>query len=513
MIYLIHQEGKIFDQVFREDEELSIKSNSLVEAFWEIAKNYPEEILVWIEKRHFDKLNRTYFKQLFAHHNIMTSFAIRTRYFSEDIGYVDQLPFINPKPDVKYPTWLMSTDVGGIFGKTAIKFRQLLRDQKSFGYLINSIAKTGQQNSLFCYSDPGLVNQENREKLEFQASNAEFFTFVGQHYKKEWLWVLSHCLKKYKKEIFFWNLILALGVKNLFQKNIDLEEIKLKDALEIKQEDLDVVIPTLGRPEYVQQVLKDLKEQTLLPTNVIIVEQNPDLSADNELDFINNDWPFKIIHKFINQTGACNARNIALNEVKSKWVFLADDDIRLPANLLERSVGELHRLQVDTLNLACLQPGEEAVFRKIKQWGAFGSGTSIVRSSIAKNCKFDEVLEFGFGEDLDFGLQLRELGSDIIFHPGLSFTHLKAKRGGFRSTVVDNWRKNRLEPKPSPTLMYLIKKHYTKEMIRGYKASLFLKFYRKQSVRNPFKYYRLIQKRWKKSEELCDQLVLKKLSR
>ena len=308
------------------------------------------------------------------------------------------------------------------------------------------------------------------------------------------------------------NLMSALSVKSLFQKNIELEEIEARDQLEIKKEDLDVVIPTLGRPEYVQQVLKDLKEQTLLPKNVIIVEQNPDTSADTQLDFINNEWPFSIIHKFIHQTGACNARNIALNEVSSKWVFLADDDIRLPADLLERSLGELHRLQVDSLNLACLQPGEEVVFRKIKQWGAFGSGTSIVRSSMAKKCKFDEVLEFGFGEDLDFGIQLRELGCDIVFHPGLSFTHLKAKRGGFRSTAVNYWKNNRLEPKPSPTMMYLIKKHYTKEMIRGYKASLFLKFYRKQSVRNPIKFYRLMQKRWKKSEELCDQLVLKKLN-
>ncbi|MCP9198299.1 glycosyltransferase family 2 protein [Gramella sp. GC03-9] len=512
MIYLIHQEGKIFDKVFREGKELSIKCDSLVEAFWELAQNYPEEILVWIEKRQFDKLNRTYFKELFAHHNIMVSFAIRTRYFSDDMGYVDQLPFINPKPNVKYPTWLMSTDVGGIFGKTAIKFRQLLRVQKSFGYLINSMAKIGQQNSLFCYSDPGLVNQENSEKLEFQASNAELFTFVGQHYKKEWLWVLSHCLKKYEKEISFRNLIAGLSVKSLFQKNIDLDEVELKDKLEIDQEDLDVVIPSLGRAKHVHQVLKDLKEQTIPPTNVIIVEQNPDTSAETELYFINNDWPFKIIHKFIHQSGACNARNIALKEVSSKWVFLADDDIRLPADILERSVGELHRLQVDALNLACLQPGEEVVFRNIKQWGAFGSGTSIVRSSLARQCAFDEVLEFGFGEDLDFGLQLRDKGCDIIFHPGLRFTHLKAERGGFRSTGINEWETKDVEPKPSPTMMYLIKKHYTPEMIRGYKASLFLKFYRKQSVRNPIKYYRFMQERWTRSEDLCDGLQKKDIS-
>ncbi|MCH4821569.1 glycosyltransferase family 2 protein [Gramella lutea] len=506
MIYLIHQEGKIFDKVFREEQELPIRSNSLVEAFWELAQNYSGEILVWVEKSHFEKLNRPYFKQHFEHQNIMTSYAIRSRYFSDEIGYIDQLPFINPHLGAKYPTWLMSTDVGGIFGKTAIKFQQLLKDQRGFGYLINSIAKIGQQNSLLCYSDPGLVNLENREELEFQASNSDLFAFVGQHYKKEWLWVLSYCFKKYRKEIPLKKLVSGLLKTNYFQAQLELGEIEIKKTKNVLKEDLDVVIPTLGRPEYVQQVLQDLKEQTLPPAKVILIEQNPDTSSESELDFLQEDWPFIVIHQFIHQTGACNARNMALKEVSSKWVFLADDDIRLPNNLLEQSVIELRRLQVDALNLACLQPGEEVVFRKIKQWGAFGSGTSIVKSRLARQCKFDEVLEFGFGEDLDFGLQLREKGCDIIFHPRLSFTHLKAERGGFRSTGINEWDKEVVEPKPSPTMMYLIKKHYTKEMIRGYKAALFLKFYRKQSIKNPLRYYRLMQKRWKKSEELCDEL-------
>jgi glycosyltransferase involved in cell wall biosynthesis len=512
MIYLIHQKGEIFERAFLDDQVLEIEALSLVYVFWELSQAYPHEILVWVEQDYFQDINQAYFKQLFSHQNMMVSYAVRSRYFSNDIGFIDQLPFINPKPGVKYPTWLMSTDIGAMYGDTILKFRELFKSQKSFGYLINSIAKLGQQNSLFCYSYPGLVNLAREESLEYQAGINDLFTFVAQHYKKEWLWVLFHCLRKYEKKIPLKNLVSGLNKTSYFGREIDLDEVDLNVGFDHTQESIDVLIPSLGRPQYVLQVLNDLKEQTHLPTKIIVIEQNPDISSISELTFIKEDWPFEIVHKFIHQTGACNARNLALKEVSSKWVFLADDDIRLPKGLLEQSMVELHKLKVDALNLACLQPGEEVVFRKIKQWGAFGSGTSIVRSSIARNCKFDEVLEFGFGEDLEFGLQLRELGCDIIFHPGLSFTHLKARRGGFRSAGVNNWRNNGLEPKPSPTMMYLIKKHYTKEMIRGYKASLFLKFYRKQSVRNPIKYYRLMQKRWKKSEELCDQLVLKKLS-
>ena len=509
MIYLIHNEAKTFEKAFRNDEALLPKSINMVDVFWELAKAYPNEILVWVEKQYYGSLDEEYFKQLFRHQNIMASYPIETRYFSDDIGYVDQLPFVNAKRDVEYPTWLMSTDAGGIYGITALKFRSLFKEIKGFGYLINSISKLGQQNSLFCYSDPGLVNHRNSNKLEFQASSDELISFVSQHYKREWVWVLAHCLKKYNNEVHLKELISGFTKGGYFWVNIDLGPIELEKSADLSEEHIDIVIPTLGRPQHVFQVLKDLKQQSLLPTKVIIIEQNADRNSNTELNFIKDDWPFEIIHTFTHQTGACNARNLALKEVSSKWVFLADDDIRLPDTILERSMVELQRLKVDALNLACLQPGEEPIFRKIKQWGAFGSGTSIIRSSIARECKFDEVLEFGFGEDLDFGLQLRAKGCDIIYHPDLIFTHLKADRGGFRSTSVNRWEDKGIEPKPSPTMMYLIRKHYSPEMIRGYKISLFLKFFRKQQTKNPIKYYRLMQKRWRKSEELCDRLRAK----
>jgi len=505
MIVLIHQEGLKLSKILYKEEIVEVKQNTLCGAFWELAATYPDEILVWVNQKYFQEVNKAYIEKLIVHQNVMASYSVHTRYFSDDIGYIDQLPFINPKFDVKYPTWLMSTDIGGIFGKTALKFRKIFTGQYTFGYLINSIAKLGQQNSLFCYSDPGVLFRSKKDNIKYQAGINELFTFVGQHYKKEWLLVLFHCVRKYNK-VPLKHLTSGLIQRSYFGQKLALEEVDLNGTINDSLESIDVVIPTLGRPEYIHQVLNDFKEQTHLPSKVIIIEQNPDQTSDSELSFIMKDWPFNIVHKFLHHTGACNARNLALKEIDSKWVFLADDDIRLPKDLLQRSVMELQRLKVDALNLSCLQPGEMPIFKKIKQWGAFGSGTSIVRSSLAVKCKFDEALEFGFGEDLDFGLQLREKGSDIIFHPGLCFTHLKAESGGFRTTGINEWKNKGVEPKPSPTMMYLIKKHYTKEMIRGYKAALFLKFFRKQSIKNPFRYYSLMHKRWKKSEELCDKL-------
>ena len=76
---------------------------------------------------------------------------------------------------------------------------------------------------------------------------------------------------------------------------------------------IDVIIPTIGRSNYVHNVLKDLAQQTHLPKRVIIIEQHPDPASTSDLDFIySKSWPFAIKHQFIHQTGACNARNLAL---------------------------------------------------------------------------------------------------------------------------------------------------------------------------------------------------------
>ena len=109
-------------------------------------------------------------------------------------------------------------------------------------------------------------------------------------------------------------------------------------------------------------------------------------------------------------------------------------------------------------------------------------------------------------------MQLREKGCDIIYHPELKFTHLKAERGGFRATGINDWSNHEIEPKPSPTMMFLARKYYTSQMIKGYKVSLFLKFYRKQSIKNPFRYFGMMRKRWNRSEELCNELQANKVS-
>ncbi len=501
MIFFIHKNSTIPVKAIRNGKNIDISSKSCTEPLWELAKNFPDEFLIWVEEEFQNDLLPENLKRIFYHDRIMASYSLKTQYLSDDIGYIDQLPFINVARDVKYPTWQMSTDIGGIHSSVLLKFQSQLAEIPGLGYLLNSVAKTGQQNGLFCYSDPGLIELKVQNKLGVKANNRDLFAFVSQHYKVIWSFVLLYCFIRYEKNFPLFAFINSFFKADFFKMEVDLSETKIENADNSQVDSIDIIIPTIGRPQFLHQVVKDLSEQSLLPKRVIIIEQNPDTESTSEIsDLINAEWPFEIIHHFTHKTGACMARNMALKEVNSEWVFFADDDIRVPGKVLEQTIREAKRLGVDCINLNCKQPGEATVFKKIKQWGSFGSGTSVVRSKFASLHRFSEVYEHGYGEDSDYGMKLRQSGCDIIYHPDLVIQHLKAPIGGFRKKPTLEWEMEKPLPKPSPTIMIFSKRYFTKKQIKGYRISLLLKSYKNQPIRNPLSYLRSMRKRWELSE-------------
>jgi glycosyltransferase involved in cell wall biosynthesis len=217
-------------------------------------------------------------------------------------------------------------------------------------------------------------------------------------------------------------------------------------------------------------------------------------------------WPFAIKHTFTHQAGACNARNLALSQVESEWVFMNDDDNRFESDLIERVFGNIRKYGIKSLSTSYLQDGEKLRDSIISQSGIFGSGNSFLEAELLEYVSFDKSLEFGYGEDTDFGLQLRNSGIDIIYFPEPAILHLKAPMGGFRIQPVFKWSNAVIQPKPSPTIMYVKKKHNTKEQVLGYKTTLFFKFYHHQSVKNPFGYFVNYRKQWKQSMYWANEL-------
>ena len=512
MKILIHRKAqKLLKVISSDGAEIVLNSTTCTAAFWEVSEKFPEQVIGWCEEELFGKWDFENWQHIFHHNLIMASYAVSTIFLSDRIGYIDQMPFININRKVLFGTWQMSSDIGGIRGEIAQKFYPVLKQEENFGYLLNSIAKVGQQNGLVCYSAPGLLANPECKSPQNTGKIKDLFQFVHQHYSSAWTSVLLLCFLIYERKFPLLGYLRSFFHKKLFRKDIQLVQRGLPSKkVDLLSKNIDVIIPTIGRPGFLHDVLKDLSVQSHLPEKVIIVEQNPDLEAESELKFIQTEkWPFQIIHHLVHKTGVCNARNIALEEVTSDFVFLADDDIRVTKDLLEKVLTEMAKLGLDAVNMNCKQPGEETVFSKMKQWGSFGAGTSIVKSKFAKNCRFLSVFEGGYGEDADFGIQLRNTGCDIIYHPELQVLHLKASRGGFREKDRPKWELEQPIPKPSPTLMAFALLHFTEKQLKGFKTSLFIKFYPRQSLRNPIAYFRQMKKRWKVSRQWAETLLLK----
>ncbi len=511
MIILIHQNARQVVKILKGESELKISATYCTEAFWDLAKKYPAELIGWCEVKYSADLNLAQWPKIFHQDLIMASYAVENKFLPDGIGYIDQLPFINVNRKVLYPTWQMSSDVGGIKGKTLLKFKSIFKGITDFDFLLNSIAKIGQQNGLFCYSAPALVSRPSDKEPDPTATSGQLFSFVYKYYNTIWLSVLFWCYWKYEKKFPLKAFLQAFLEKKRFLQKVDFSGINIQsNKITETSKAIDVIIPTMGRPKYLMQVLEDLSLQTLLPKKVIVVEQNSDVNSVTELpELQSKTWPFEIKQHFIHQTGACNARNIALKEVNADWVYFADDDIRFEPDLLEKVLNEINRLGVSSINMNCKQKGEVTIFKKIKQWGSFGSGTSIVKSTFAKQCPFSSIYEHGYGEDADFGMQMRQLGCDIIYHPEIEILHLKAPMGGFRDKPVLAWEQEEPLPKPSPTLMAFALKYYTTQQIKGVKTSLFLKYYNKQEIKNPISYIRETRKRWETSEEWARKLMEK----
>lgn len=293
----------------------------------------------------------------------------------------------------------------------------------------------------------------------------------------------------------------AYFFKNRKKKKTNLDAINVSSSLStVDNSTIDVIIPTIGRKDYLHDVLKDLAKQTHLPIHVIIVEQNPQEGSISELDYLRNEvWPFVIKHTFTHQAGACNARNLALSQVESEWVFLNDDDNRFEPDLIEKVFKGIAQYGILSLTTAYLQPNERKNNLQIHQSSIFGSGNSFLKTNLLNRVSFDRCLEFGYGEDTDFGLQLRNLGVDVISFPEINILHLKAPMGGFRIRPTFEWSKDEIQPKPSPTIMYVKLKYNCKEQISRYKTTLFFKYYKYQSIKNPIQYLIYFNKMWEKS--------------
>ena len=497
MIVIIHNNKNVI-QVKNNTENLANFSATFGTTLFQKAEEFPDETIVWVHEDFISLVNFNAIEQLLGNNELIIHFnPYENSYLSDDLGLVDQNSLFKIPKKVNHASWQISASIGATKATVLNKLNSEIKNKNADpNYLLHSIGFTFSLIGLFCNSQPLLV--QNCVSKKQTQSTFKLYQFVKQHYKFQWLFFLFFTRLMKRKSFDIFPLLSSLFFFKIKKTNsIPFNVFENKEEHFNNSLTLDVIIPTIGREKYVFDVLLDLKKQSFLPKKVIIVEQNPQPNSTSGLDFIfNTDWPFEIDHTFTHQPGACNARNIALSKVSSDWVFLNDDDNSFESDLLENVFKAIRFYNLKALITAYPQLGESIFYDKIHQTTIYGSGNSFIKSELLNQVKFDKNYEFCYGEDFDFGMQLRNLGIDIICVPFLRILHLKAPMGGFRTKPILPWHDEALFPKPSPTILLNQLKYRSKEQLYGYKTLYFIK---SLNWKNPFKSFKEINKHWRSS--------------
>ncbi|WP_333875296.1 glycosyltransferase family 2 protein [Flavobacterium sp.] len=507
MIILYHNHYGITQAISSAGHTISHEVNqNITHGILRLASQYPDEILVWCHESLAESLNIGQIESLFHHHRFLFSYQPKGQYLGRELGYIEDSPYVQVNKTVRYATWQMSSVVGAVHA--SVLNVRLCKPESNFDYFLNSLAKRAMPQGIFCYSEPQLLSAASISQPTPQATLFQIFRFTKQHYKTRWVFLLFFNLILFEKRWAILPLLRCLCYQKRRVSGNPWESVSSTSVKNIVSSGtIDVLIPTMGRKNFLRNVLSNLAAQTLLPINVIIIEQNPEPDSISDLNFIQKEsWPFTIKHQFTHQSGACNARNMGLALLESEFCFMADDDIVFENDLLAQALHYFTTTGNEVFLVACHLPNQKVETQAPKQFPVFGAGHAFVKSSCVRDIRFRMGYEFGFGEDNDFGMQLRHKGYDILYISTSKILHLKAPIGGFRTQPVLRWQQHKVLPKPSPTLMLFRLLYDTKEQLRGYKTTLFFKNITKRFFINPIHYIKTFNQKWNASVYWAQQL-------
>lgn len=230
---------------------------------------------------------------------------------------------------------------------------------------------------------------------------------------------------------------------------------------------VSAIIPTLGRYPYLPAALSSLAEQTVRPSEIIVVDQNAPDERNPSIYEPYEDLNLKVIWQ--DQRGQSLARNTAIAETSGDYVFLFDDDSVAQQDLIERHLRlrEAYGAHASTGVSIPPPPAEYALpeefrFSRIAQ--TFDSGNALLsREALELVGGFDRSYDHGVNTDMDFGTRLYLAGGLIVHNPAAVRVHYKAPMGGLR--VYGGWWAHSnlglARPFPPPTQMYYMLRYLT----------------------------------------------------
>lgn len=220
---------------------------------------------------------------------------------------------------------------------------------------------------------------------------------------------------------------------------------------------LTVAIPTFGREQVLVDTVRQLLSQKPPVAEILVIDQTPVHEAETESALSRLHFDGRIRWERLEKPSQACALNHGLRVATQDFVLMLDDDIRVDADFAQAHMSAFVDESVWAVVGQVLQPGETPM-QSLKHRSADGpladldfpfcsahaawisngmSGNMTVRRERALSLGgFDEnfLPPVSYRFDTEFCKRLRRAGGRIRFEPTARIHHLRANRGGTRSS-------------------------------------------------------------------------------
>ena len=197
---------------------------------------------------------------------------------------------------------------------------------------------------------------------------------------------------------------------------------------------VSVLIPTVDRYPYLRTLLTQLRQQTLRPLEIIIVDQTAADRRQPELFDEFSDLPLRVIYQ--DSPGQCTSRNAGLQIAVGDCILFIDDDDEVPVDLIEKHLRSLADFRSEVSCGVADEVGAGALpadFRFLRVSDVFPTNNTMIRREVLlRSGLFDLAYNRRQRADGDLGMRMYLAGASMILNPAISVLHHHAPSGGLR---------------------------------------------------------------------------------
>ena len=331
--------------------------------------------------------------------------------------------------------------------------------EKSFSY---DLAYQMWHKGAMKFDEKSLLSKKHEES----SSLNDQYIFIRRMFKPRWIY-FSFIIRLLSFKISIKEINVMVKTRfikqiNLSTPNYKYENYEFFQSKHEKQKRLvTIIIPTLNRFKCLNDVLKDLENQTYKNFEVIVVDQsdqfNPKIYNKYQLNI-------NLVHQ--KEKALWRARNTAIKKAKGKYLLFFDDDSRVKPEWVFEHLKCIDYFNVEISagvsksKIGSPIPAHYNYFRWADQ---LDTGNVLIKRKVFQKCGlFDTQFEGMRMGDGEFGLRAYLKGFKSINNPKAERLHLKVSYGGLRE--MGSW--DSLRPKgifyirPIPSVLYFYRRYW-----------------------------------------------------